>query len=121
MTAKQVYLSLSLLGLMAYPTAGRTIEILPNVALFATSTGTGSISSPAFEQQPTLTSSQLLPVVSTQVAGFPADNFNEKYGVLLAYDPNDTSVNLSDQPNGNVITSLPNLTRIYADVRPAAI
>ena len=34
---------------------------------------------------------------------------------MTAYDPADTSVNLRDQPDGSVITSLPNLTQVQAE------
>jgi hypothetical protein len=48
-----------------------------------------------------------------QSAGWhPGDNVRDRCGVLVAYDPNDTSVNLRDRPNGDVMDRLPNLTAL---------
>ncbi|MEO1147304.1 MAG: SH3 domain-containing protein [Cyanobacteria bacterium J06638_22] len=40
----------------------------------------------------------------------PGDNVRDRCGVLLAYDPNDSSVNLRDRPTGDAMDRLPNLT-----------
>lgn len=56
------------------------------------------------------TSSGLSGLEIAQSGGWrPGDNVRDRCGVLLAYDPNDTSVNLRDRPNGDVMDSLPNL------------
>ncbi|MEM9907139.1 MAG: SH3 domain-containing protein [Cyanobacteria bacterium P01_D01_bin.44] len=61
------------------------------------------------------------PLTSTKQSGWnPDDTVTDKCFVLLAYDPEDTSVNLRDRPDGSVLTSLPNLTRVHSG-QPAYI
>ncbi|MBE9097958.1 SH3 domain-containing protein [Vacuolonema iberomarrocanum] len=62
------------------------------------------------EEQAAVPSNQPTPNNAQRAGWGTGDNVRERCGVLLAYDPNDTSVNLRDRPNGDVMDSLPNLT-----------
>ena len=112
MTIKKTHLSLLLLGFMAYHPAVSASEIAPNVSLSLASKS----AKPA-----TVLANESASVGPKQAECYPAENLMEKCFSMLAYDPNDTSVNLHDQPDGNVIISLPNFTLLRADVGPAAI
>lgn len=73
-----------------------------------------SPSSSAPEEQAAVPSNQPTPNTAQRAGWGPGENVSEKCGLLLAYDPNDTSVNLRDRPNGDVMDSLPNLTPVSA-------
>lgn len=107
-------LSLLLLSLIACQPLDETGTSTPDVSPSSAPT-TASVSSLSAETQTTPTPDQSSSVAPKQAGWDPAENAGEKCLVMLAYDPEDSSVNLRDQPNGNVLTSLPNLTPLNAE------
>ncbi|MEO0457511.1 MAG: SH3 domain-containing protein [Cyanobacteria bacterium P01_A01_bin.114] len=119
MSIKKACLSLVVLGSVACSPSSTTTE--PALPL-AVEKSTAPISSqPTDSAQPTGSAQPTEPSISPKQVGWdPADNDPEKCFVMLAYDPEDTSVNLRDQPDGNILTSLPNLTPLNTE-GPAGI
>ncbi|MEM8810608.1 MAG: SH3 domain-containing protein [Cyanobacteria bacterium P01_G01_bin.38] len=124
MPIKKVYLVFGVLGLMACRPTERMGEIAPDPAPYTIKTESVSplsVEEPAepIAAQPTEQSAE--PLTNPKQAGWnPDDTVTDKCFMLLAYDPEDTSVNLRDQPDGSVLTSLPNLTRVHSG-QPAYI
>lgn len=120
MMIKQAYLSLLFLGLLAYHPLDRASAIAPN-SLCTAATPRESESLPAVQQQTVRLSNQTTSVGAQQAGWNPSENFDEKCMIMLAYDPNDTFVNLRSQPGGNIITSLPNYTVLRERSGPVVI
>ena len=80
----------------------------------------GAVLLPAVETQVTFLAN-LPTTVEVQAVSEQTTSDAEKCFVMLAYDPADTSVNLRDQPDGNIVTSLPNFTPLGVHAGPAFV
>ncbi|MEL7313586.1 MAG: SH3 domain-containing protein [Cyanobacteria bacterium J06559_3] len=123
MTIKQAYLALLLLGLTAYNPTANAGEIAPVASQSIALNSTEPIFPPAVERQATLVSSETDAIVFQQTGEYQASNPTEKCFAVLAYDPGDTAVNLRDQPDGDIVASLPNFTLLSTEpgMAPALI
>ncbi len=114
---KQRYLSLSflLLSLMACRPPVSTDTIVPIASHSLAPASTQPISPSMAEAQATPVVNQMTPAVLQQAEGYPADNSTAKCFAILAYDPDDTFVNLRNQPDGDIIVNLPNFTLLATE------
>ena len=122
MTIQKIDLSLPLflLGLMIYGLTGQAGATTSDAALLATSEALGAVFLPAVETQATFLAN-LPTAVNAQAVGGYQTNDAEKCFVMLAYDPEDSSVNLRDQPDGSIVTGLPNFTPLEVHTGPAFV
>lgn len=123
MTIKQAYLALLLLGLTAWNPVANAGEIAPVASRSIAPNSTEPLFSPVVERQATLISTQTDAIVFQQAEGYQTNNPAEKCFAVLAYDPGDTAVNLRDQPDGDIVASLPNFTLLSTEpgMAPALI
>lgn len=111
MRFKITCLSLLLLGLIACQSTDETVTNTPDVS--------SPSAAPTASTSPLSDETQAIPIPNQsppkQAGWDPANNTGDKCLVMLAYDPDDTSVNLRDQPDGSVLTSVSNLTPLNAE------
>ncbi|MEL6402227.1 MAG: SH3 domain-containing protein [Cyanobacteria bacterium J06626_4] len=108
------------LGFIIAGLTGQAAATTPDAIRLTASPALGAVLLPAVETQVTFLAN-LPPSVEAQAAGGELTNDAEKCFVMLAYDPEDTSVNLRDRPDGNIVTSLPNFTPLGVHTGPAFV
>ena len=113
-------LLLLFLGCITAGLTGQARATTPAVTLLPTSPALGAVLLPAVETQATFLANLPTPVEAQAAGGEPTHDA-EKCFVMLAYDPEDTSVNLRDQPDGNIVTGLPNFTPLGIHTGPALV